>query len=263
MIRSSRSVSVITARTATSAQPIAIECPVVLEVEVGGREEQADGELDQRIGGGNPGAAVAATAAQDQPGDDRDVVALGDLRLALGASRARSDDRLADRDPMGDDAQKAPDDQAEEPEEDCDACHEGVNLSGSGQTERAGSKARPSACRLSGPGPRARKVAATALPRGAAGARHRRRCSHGWWSRSRAGSIAERVASARLHRDGVRVGAGSRDGQRRAVERRLDGIAASARPWRRTTGCRCSASQQRSERYAAAALALASSALSR
>ena len=70
-------------------------------------EQKPRADLDQRIAGGDPLAAVATATPQQQPGDDRDVVVGDDLGAAARTARARGDDRLAARHPVGDHAEEA------------------------------------------------------------------------------------------------------------------------------------------------------------
>src|SRR5690606_32445551 len=56
--------------------------------------EEADGELDQRILDRDPLAALPALAAEQDPGDDRDVVVPRDAAPAAGAARRGAHHRL-------------------------------------------------------------------------------------------------------------------------------------------------------------------------
>ena len=61
------------------------------------REQHAREQLDERVADRDRLAAVPAVTAQDQPRHDRDVVAVGDLRVARRAVRTRLHDRLVPR----------------------------------------------------------------------------------------------------------------------------------------------------------------------
>ncbi len=76
-----------------------------------GRPQESHGQLGERVEGRDPLATAARPATQEDPRDDRDVVAGGDRRAASGTPRARPDDRLPPRDPVSDDRDEAADDQ--------------------------------------------------------------------------------------------------------------------------------------------------------
>ena len=79
------------------------------------REHRADTQhagarLDERVARRDWLAAAAATPAQQQPGEDRDVVVGLDRRGAARAVRRRFDDRLVARQAVDDDVQERTDD---------------------------------------------------------------------------------------------------------------------------------------------------------
>ena len=71
-------------------------------------------QLEDRVANRDPFAAIAASATQEHPAQDRDVVAHPDRRAAPRAPRPGRDDRLARRDPRGDDRHEAPDRETED-----------------------------------------------------------------------------------------------------------------------------------------------------
>ena len=62
--------------------------PIASEMAKNGVEEDADEEFDPEVAGGNGGTAFGAAAAEDEPGDEGDVVVERDLVFAGGAKRA-------------------------------------------------------------------------------------------------------------------------------------------------------------------------------
>ena len=81
------------------------------------RHEPPAGRLDDGVPRRDRAAAVAASAAQQEPGQDRHVVPRPDRCPAVRAAAAAEDDRFADRDAVGDDVEKTaehrPDDERE------------------------------------------------------------------------------------------------------------------------------------------------------
>ena len=118
MTRCSRSVSVIAASVEARQAAERDLDPVVGVAEQDADEDRRQSGLEQRVGRRDLGVAVAAAPAQSQVREQRNVVVGGDLRPAARASRTRRDDRLAQRNAVGDDAEEAADDQAEHGHED-------------------------------------------------------------------------------------------------------------------------------------------------
>lgn len=87
--------------------------------EVAGDEKQAGKKFDGRIYYGDWRIASAAFSAQDEPGNERDIVVGLDGRGAIGATRAGRYDGHAVWNPRDADVQKAADDQAKK-KEGCD-----------------------------------------------------------------------------------------------------------------------------------------------
>ena len=89
------------------------------------REHGADAQrrgtcLDERIARRDRRCAAAAVPAQQQPGEDRDVVVGLDRRAAARAVRGRFDERLVAGQAVDDDVQERAEDRAEDSREgDC------------------------------------------------------------------------------------------------------------------------------------------------
>ena len=75
-------------------------------------EEHGREQLHERVARGDRRSAVPAAATQQQPRDDRNVVTIGDPRVARRAMRRWLDDRLLARHPPDHDVQERTDDES-------------------------------------------------------------------------------------------------------------------------------------------------------
>ena len=82
-----------------------------------GGEERAGEELDEEVARGDGGAAVAAAAVEDEPGEEGQVVPRGDGVVAGGAMGAGPGDGFVARDAPDADIQETADAQAGEKNE--------------------------------------------------------------------------------------------------------------------------------------------------
>src|SRR5439155_20554863 len=85
-------------------------------VEEGDREHRGQ-ELDERVARRDAHAAGAAPAAEEEVGDDGDVVVGPDGRVAGRAARRRADDRPPRRDPHDADVEERPPERSEDERE--------------------------------------------------------------------------------------------------------------------------------------------------
>jgi len=76
-------------------------------------EEARREELHGEVARGDGTAAGAAAPAEEEPGEEGDIVVRPDRRPAARAVRRRGDDRLFAREPVDADVQETPDDCAE------------------------------------------------------------------------------------------------------------------------------------------------------
>ncbi len=97
-------------------------------------EPGGGGEFDQGILRRDGLGAVAATAAEQQPAEQRDVVVPADEAAALRAARTRSDDAFAVRKTRDADVEEAAEEQAEQEagqlERECERCVHGPSIEG-------------------------------------------------------------------------------------------------------------------------------------
>ena len=76
--------------------------------------QRGGARLDERVARRDRLAAATAVTAQQQPGEDRDVVVGPHRRVAAGAVRGRGDDRLVPGQAVDDDVQERAEDRAED-----------------------------------------------------------------------------------------------------------------------------------------------------